>query len=556
MKPFLALVSLICLTLVAQAADETTATPWGSIAWQKQQAEITVTTLPENRKLKIPALRAPLESLLWSHDGRQHAVSLSPELDSWLITLPGDFKAGEKLILKTTAPIDHGTEPQVIVGHTESNEAEKWWTETILLPAHAATIPSSKLLRYEPQIYKNTVGYWANETDTCQWQFHSPASRTYRVFLLQGCGKGQGGSEVAVEVDGQRLTFTTQETGHFQHFRRLDLGTITIKDEGTKTLKIIPLKKAHGAVMDVREVQLLAASSPERLSLPSSGDRFLTNSIGVQLAKVPAGEFLMGSPESEEERSDDEDQHPVKISKDFFLGQHEITYGQFRKFVESTGYVTSQIRKGLPGFGYDEKAKAMEELPQFNWQNTGWVQQDNHPVVNVSWEDAVAFCDWLSKVEGKKYRLPTDAEWEYACRAGTKTRYYTGEAEETLRPATNLADLSFNRMYPNATWNVDWDDKHPFAAPVGSFQPNAWGMYDMHGNVWEWCQDWYAPIVIDKANPPAVAVDPAGPAQGELRVLRGGAFTNRLRFVRSADRNRLRPKYRANFTGFRIVLEQ
>ena len=88
MKPFLALVSLICLTLVAQAADETTATPWGSIAWQKQQAEITVTTLPENRKLKIPALRAPLESLLWSHDGKQHAVSLSPELDSWLITLP------------------------------------------------------------------------------------------------------------------------------------------------------------------------------------------------------------------------------------------------------------------------------------------------------------------------------------------------------------------------------------------------------------------------------------------------------------------------------------
>lgn len=556
MKLFLAFFSLLWLSVSVHAADEVATTPWGSIAWQKQQAEITVTTVPPDRKLKIPALRAPLESLLWNQEGKLKSVSLSPEIDSWLITLPGDFVAGQKITLKTAAPIDRGTEPQTVVGVQEKNDAEKWWTETIILPAHAATIPGAKLLRYEPQIYKNTVGYWANEKDTCQWQFHSEADRTYRVILQQGCGQGQGGSEVDIEVDGQRLTFTTQETGHFQHFRRLDLGTITIKEAGVKTLKIVPVKKAHGAIMDVREIRLLAASSPERLNLPANGDRFLTNSIGVPLAKLPAGEYLMGSPETEEERSDDEDQHPVRISKAFFLGQHEITYGQFRKFVESTGYVTTQLQKGLPGFGYDEKAKAMEELPQFNWQNTGWVQQDNHPVVNVSWEDAVAFCEWLSKVEGKKYRLPTDAEWEYACRAGTKTRYYTGEVEESLRPATNLADISFNKMYPNATWNVDWDDQHPFAAPVGSFLPNAWGVYDMHGNVWEWCHDWYAPIVVDKANPPTIAVDPRGPEQGELRVLRGGAFTNRLRFVRSADRNRLRPKYRANFTGFRIVLEQ
>lgn len=283
---------------------------------------------------------------------------------------------------------------------------------------------------------------------------------------------------------------------------------------------------------------------------PGAEPPTLINSLGMKLVPIAAGEFLMGSPESEEGRGDDELQHRVKLTKAFHMGQHEVTVGQFRQFVEATKYRTAIERAGKPGFGYDTDNKVMEELDKFSWRHVGFEQTENHPVVNLAWDDAHEFCQWLSKKEGRRYQLPTEAQWEYCCRAGAITRYSTGDAEESLTKAANVADASFLAKYANATWSVEWNDRHPFTAPVGSFEPNRWGLHDMHGNVWEWCADWYGRDYY-RDSP---AADPEGPKTGEIHVLRSGAFTNRGRLLRCADRDAERPKYRGNFAGFRVVL--
>jgi formylglycine-generating enzyme required for sulfatase activity len=147
---------------------------------------------------------------------------------------------------------------------------------------------------------------------------------------------------------------------------------------------------------------------------------------------------------------------------------------------------------GKGAWGYNAERKRHEgPKPQYHWRATGWKQTKQHPVVNVSWNDAVAFCQWLSKKEGKTYRLPTEAEWEYACRAGTTTRFSFGDADANLKDYANVADRSVQEKFDAKAYSdygfMDWDDGYPFTSPVGSFKANAWGLYDMHGNVCQWC---------------------------------------------------------------------
>ena len=154
-------------------------------------------------------------------------------------------------------------------------------------------------------------------------------------------------------------------------------------------------------------------------------------------------------------------------------------------------------------------------------------------MVNVSWNDAVAFCKWLSRKEGKTYRLPTEAEWEYACRAGTTTRYYSGDDPETLAKVGNVADAAVKAKFPDWKFTIKANDGYVFTAPVGKFKPNAFGLYDMHGNAWQWCADWYGPEYYAKS----LADDPTGPASGNGRVLRGGSWYYRP-FVHPFRRSR------------------
>ena len=244
----------------------------------------------------------------------------------------------------------------------------------------------------------------------------------------------------------------------------------------------------------------------------------MTNSIGMKLVLIPPGEFDMGSTQEEvdqllkEAKEKNYDawymdrlpaeapRHRVRLTKPFYLGACEVTVGAFRRFVDDTGYKTDAEKDGKGGFGCDEKG-VWAQKPEFVWRNPGFTQTDSHPVVNVSWNDAAAFCQWLSRKEGKEYRLPTEAQWEYACRAGSTTRYSFGDDATSLGEYAWYAGNSGSKTHP-----------------VGEKKPNAWGLYDMHGNVWEWCADWFAADYYAKSP----TNDPVGPDSGASRVVAWG----------------------------------
>jgi len=261
---------------------------------------------------------------------------------------------------------------------------------------------------------------------------------------------------------------------------------------------------------------LVCVAEPKTL-LARDSESF-TTSIGMKFRRLPAGEFIRGTgkkaPASRAEwltRDPDESPaHRVKISQPFAIGIYEVTNAQYEQF--------DSEHKNLRG-------------------KYGNAERDDDPVTYVTWQQAVAFCEWLSKKEGKPYRLPTEAEWEYACRAGTTTSYAFGD-----------------KLGPDqAHYGIDKTGKRlDKPLPVGSFAPNAWGLYDMHGNVAEWCYDWYGPYEAGEQ------IDPIGREDGEARVVRGWSYQptrgqNPAHFARSANRSGHVPEDANRYTGFRVV---
>jgi formylglycine-generating enzyme required for sulfatase activity len=307
-----------------------------------------------------------------------------------------------------------------------------------------------------------------------------------------------------------------------------------------------------------------------------SDTKQITNSIGMKLTLIPSGEFMMGSGESEEAtaaffnktygeglsgddllKADDfkreHPQHRVRITKPFYLGTYHVTRGQFRRFVADAAYKTDAEKGAKPGaWGLNPDKKRFDFTEKYSWRDAGFEQTDEYPVVNVSWNDAVAFCKWLSGKEGKAYRLPTEAEWEYSCRAGTTTRYYSGDDPETLAEVGNVADATFKAIFPNRKYAIKASDGYVFTAPVGKFKPNAFGLYDMHGNVLQWCADWYGAEYY-AASPED---DPTGPDSGSDRVLRGSSWGGGPDSDRSATRGRNAPDFRYVRNGFRVARTQ
>jgi formylglycine-generating enzyme len=313
--------------------------------------------------------------------------------------------------------------------------------------------------------------------------------------------------------------------------------------------------------------QDLSAKDP-----PAPPSAEIENSIGIKLVEIPAGEFMMGSSRTAEEivknypgyndfapnhLHDETPSHKVRITKAFYLGKYEITRAQFAKFVEATKYVTEPEadKTGALFLDYEKKQFSKVRAPQYNWKNPSFPQEDNHPVVNVTWNDVNRFCEWLSKTEGKKYRLPTEAEWEYSCRAGSTSDYFFGNDPKELVKFANVGDATgFEKFKDWAYWEqpLDVKDGFIFTAPVGSFPPNKFGLHDMHGNVWEWVSDYYDENYY-KNSP---VDDPQGPAEGRLRIRRGGAWHTFPLWTRSSFRNWHTPRTRYLNQGFRVVLEK
>jgi len=229
------------------------------------------------------------------------------------------------------------------------------------------------------------------------------------------------------------------------------------------------------------------------------------------------------------------------------MGVHEVTVGQFRKFVEAENYLTEAERDGKGGGGYDYKTNKFFKNPKYSWRNPGFEQDDKHPVVNVSWNDAVAFCKWLSRIEKRDYRLPTEAHWEYACRAGSSREFTFGDDAAQLVNFANVADASFKTKVPTHL-TVQGNDDSLFTSHCGRYQSNELGLHDMHGNVYEWCSDWLGNY------PNSAVVDPLGPTIGTHRVLRGGSYCDVGAHCRSAIRRSAPPEGRDSYIGFRLSL--
>ena len=229
-----------------------------------------------------------------------------------------------------------------------------------------------------------------------------------------------------------------------------------------------------------------------------------TNSIGMKLVLIPAGTFTMGSSKEERGRHSAETQHEVTVSTPFYLGKYEVTQNEYEKLMGN---------------------------------NPSSIKGPTSPVETLRWKDAVSFCEKLSelpeeKAAGREYRLPTEAEWEFSCRGGSETAYGFADSSELLHEHAWFAENAQNKHHP-----------------VGEKKPNRWGLHDMHGNVWEWCKDWYGDY------PSGALTDPQGPSQGSERVIRGGSWPGAAEtHFRSAYRANYVPTDRSVVLGFRVAL--
>jgi formylglycine-generating enzyme required for sulfatase activity len=299
---------------------------------------------------------------------------------------------------------------------------------------------------------------------------------------------------------------------------------------------------------------------PTRLATGPS----LTNSLKMAMIRIEPGMFTMGSPVSNDEliqrfsftgnsAEDEFPAHQVRITRPFFMSSTHVTRRQFEVFVKETRHQTNAEKAGV-AYGMTQ-TELWGKKEGMTWRKPGFDQTEDHPVVCVSYVDAQAFCQWLSKREKRSYNLPTEAQWEFACRAGTTGIFWWGDDLNVAQGKENLHDGSYDDWYATMVPNrfkrwLYWEDGFAQTSPVGHYQPNPWGLYDMLGNVGQWVRDWYGPYSSQ------TQTDPMGPDRAGMRIFRGGGWYALPHYARASKRNKVDGSFASNSLGFRVVLEQ
>ncbi len=360
-------------------------------------------------------------------------------------------------------------------------------------------------------------------------------------------------------------------------YRPLDSNTIQIKDaerlvesELTLSQERLQRREWDNAVLSLQRVAAAGhgsstidnllqtakqkASDPAARTPGTPGE--MINSVGIRLILIKSGTFTMGSSPSEIRRLQTEwnvpeaqvvvegPEHKVRISRGFYMGKYPVTVGEFKRFVAETGFSTVAEKQGW-GWAYDDAKKHWSKKSGASWRNTGTKLQDDHPVTFIAYTDAEAFCEWLSKKDGRKYYLPTEAQWEYSARGGKEGLRYPWGNNYPDGNEFNIADKRSELPWADRTI----DDLHARTSPVGFYNPNTFWLYDMVGNVWQFCSD----IYDTKSYEQATVTDPAGPKSGKKRVVRGGNWAFDAGIARNAFRFGVDPDLCTDFTGFRIA---
>ena len=310
-------------------------------------------------------------------------------------------------------------------------------------------------------------------------------------------------------------------------------------DSGTGSGKTPPLAKTP---FTAAEAQSHQAAWATYLKIPAQ----FTNSLGIRFVLIPPGEYEMGLTQEQVDKNTGElsprvpnvtdcPRHRVRVTKAFYLATVEVTQSAYQAVMGSNPSHYSASGPGKDAISGLDAARL--------------------PVESLTAADAEEFCRKLSELadeaqRGRNYRLPTEAEWEYSCRAGTTTLFWTGDKRSSLQGAANLADLSLQKQGTGSHPPEAWDDTFAMTAPVGSFQPNPFGLFDMHGNVWEWCADWYAADYY----PSGPTDNPPGPSFGQIKVARGGCWDAGSYFAFSAYRLGTAPAS-APYIGFRLACD-
>ncbi len=241
------------------------------------------------------------------------------------------------------------------------------------------------------------------------------------------------------------------------------------------------------------------------LAFRKGNDPFENTATSTEMIFVTGGTFLMGQKDGE---FDEKPVHEVTLSN-FYIGKYEVTVSEYQKFCKAT-------------------KRSMPKEPEWGWQ-------EDHPIINTSWNDAMAFIEWLNSETGETYRLPTEAEFEYVIREGGKPGTFSwGDGQ----PTENIADISYSKVYKSRGYWEGYDDGFAYTAPVGSFQPNTLGVYDINGNMWEWVSDWHAEFTKEKVT------DPRGPATGTNKVGKGGSYNSDPWHSRTASRAFVEPDFK------------